>query len=335
MTLFSRLHPYKKLYSKKLPGFTLLEVSISLIIFGMIIGVSLPFFTSMIELERQRRTNSHKEQIFHILGTYFARHKYLPCPSLPSLNGKAHDNCLENSSKCIGILPYQTLGIPPEIAKDGHGHWFTYSPDPKFAVSPPAGKSIPSYNNFYDEEKKCRTIKLRDAQTNQEIENQHTIFVLISHGKEGNGAYTQDDSPIEPTNEPRILNWQPAHHFYVGQTPDYDHQVFYMPQDILLSYYAQIPNRSVNIGNDNGNSGGNDNNGGNTNRTTNGSNNPSSNTGVSISSPFSQNIPPAGLRGYIPPSINRDHYTGPSQHTHQPPRPSVPTTTNPQHPGGQ
>lgn len=229
----------------KLPGFTLIETSISLIIFGLIVAVSLPFFTSMIELDRQRRTNVHREQIFYALATYYAMNNFrLPCPSLPSRNGRSFENCPKNTPRCIGIIPYQELGIPADIAKDGHGNWFTYCPDPDSTKYTSPRNHFHSIE-FHHDKTKWKNIKLYEAPTRQEMYDPRPIFVLISHEKEGRGAYRHDDTRSETSHPYEDANIQADHQFYVGKAPDYTHQVSYMPYAVFLGYYGQLPNKSM------------------------------------------------------------------------------------------
>lgn len=232
---------------KRVAGFTLLEVCISMIIFGLIAGASIPLLSSFISAERYRRTELHKEQIISALASYLIQNNQLPCPSRSTQNmGIKGENC-EQSNNCHGIVPYITLGLPENIAKDGFGNWFTYAVDSNLTKTEQIGIPIKNKpqeqtNEFFNISD--NKINIYSAQTTQKIsEYKNIAFVLISHGPKGSGAYHPDNLEIKlpVTNVHETFNSNNNLNFYVGKAEGYSHKVFIIGRDFFMAHYAQIP----------------------------------------------------------------------------------------------
>lgn len=239
---------------RRLAGFTLLEVCISMIIFGIIAGASIPLLSSFINAEKNRRTENHKEQIIAALASYLIRNSKLPCPSRTTDNkGIKEETCLQRN-QCKGIVPYVSLGLPESTAKDGFGQWFTYAVDPNLTRTTSIG--IPArLNSPYDHSNEfsnahCDSLELYGNQMIARIREYTNIaFVLISHGPQGSGAYHPDriDHKLTATTAHELFNSADDLKFCIGQAEDYHHKVFYLNRDYFMSHYAKIPNGTAMI----------------------------------------------------------------------------------------
>jgi type II secretory pathway pseudopilin PulG len=118
----------KAILCYQVKAFSLLELSLVLVIMGVVLQSSIPLYHHWIQEKKHEKTLAHETVIFKALGAYVSRHKHLPCPSLNSEEGKSPHTCLLNHS---GFLPFHTLGLSQDMSKDGYGKYFTYVVDPQ------------------------------------------------------------------------------------------------------------------------------------------------------------------------------------------------------------
>ena len=116
-------------------GFSLLEVSLTLAIMGIIMGLAIPPLLSMLTLGKIKKTQQHQEIVMAALASYGLQHGYLPAPISP------HHNTLPSYTqdpKCEGWIPHHTLGIPMEFAYDGFHKPMIYIVNAALIESAPA-----------------------------------------------------------------------------------------------------------------------------------------------------------------------------------------------------
>ncbi len=128
----------------KLKAFSLLEVSIVLIVFGMMSSLFVKSFSTFTRLQKNKITEQNIEKIYSALGIFAANMGYLPFPHVISNKNicpvfgiestpiSDNDIILESESSAIkerqvGIVPFLTLGLDENDVKDGNGNYFTYS----------------------------------------------------------------------------------------------------------------------------------------------------------------------------------------------------------------
>ncbi|MBW8309684.1 MAG: type II secretion system GspH family protein [Candidatus Paracaedibacteraceae bacterium] len=224
--------------TRRLSAFSLIEISIALIIMGIVASMTIPLLTVQHRLNQQKTTHNHEEQIVAALAAYVLQYHRLPAPA-PSSNGKANKNC-ENHTHCVGFVPFTTLGLPEKTAKDGYGNWFT------FAVHPTLTKTQARTNDGSSEyfcKISAHIIKLQNLFTNQNIVEEKEdplAFILISHGKKGGGALTDTGSRL-PAQGAETKNSQGRLTFVEGQAPDFDHQIYWITRDNFMALHAKNP----------------------------------------------------------------------------------------------
>ncbi|MDR2598245.1 MAG: type II secretion system GspH family protein [Holosporales bacterium] len=119
-----------------LPGFSLLEVSISLFIVGIISSIFITQFSATKKIHAAHKTMSNIEVILKSIGSYYAaKEGLIPFPSAQDRNIGTQSGAMQNS---FGLVPFKTLGIMERFAKDGNGRWLQYRMNPFF------GKQAPS-----------------------------------------------------------------------------------------------------------------------------------------------------------------------------------------------
>lgn len=117
-------------------GYMLLETAIALAALGFITTGFLQFQKHFSERESFIETNHKIEVIADALSTHAQMRWRLPCPAAPikpagAAFGTERASCA-NAGEEIGILPYRSLGLPEQYAKDNYGHFFTYVVSPAF-----------------------------------------------------------------------------------------------------------------------------------------------------------------------------------------------------------
>lgn len=146
-------------------GFTLTEMSIVIMVTGLMLAVASMIAIPMIRTAKRIETDKKLENIARAIDFYATRNYRVPCPAIPdkkSINspwgfeaGSGKDgnvipsSCGTDPGHWEGIVPFRTLGIPVDWIRDSWGHYITYAISPGFSqdVSNPA---IPVH-------RRCRT----------------------------------------------------------------------------------------------------------------------------------------------------------------------------------
>ena len=114
----------------RLSGFSLLEVSISLLIIGIVSSVSMTQLHTIRKLYSTQKTQANIEFVVKSVAAYYLSNEgILPYPSDVSQNIGTQSLLMKNS---FGIVPFKTLGIMDRFAKNGNGKFLLYRMNPFF-----------------------------------------------------------------------------------------------------------------------------------------------------------------------------------------------------------
>ena len=96
-------------------GFSLVELSIVLLIVALLLGGLLPSISSQVEQARRNETRKQMDEIQQALMGYTIINGYLPCPTTTTdpnnaNYGSANTSCNVNAT-AEGYLPWKTLGV--------------------------------------------------------------------------------------------------------------------------------------------------------------------------------------------------------------------------------
>ncbi len=119
-------------------GYLLIELSVMIIIVGILMAGAIEFSYFYQKREDELETHRRMDVVTKALSTYTQTQWRLPCPASPSVSageafGEERADCTTNPAvSAQGILPYRTLGLPEYYANDGWGNYFTYIVTPNF-----------------------------------------------------------------------------------------------------------------------------------------------------------------------------------------------------------
>lgn len=186
-------------------GFTLIEIAIVMVIIGLLVGGLLMPLSAQMDQRRNSETQKALDEINQALIGFAIANGRLPCPApattatgtagagLEATTGSGSALACTNADG-VGVMPWATLGVNET---DSWGHRYTYRVTLEFArgatgqtsftgtACPPP--SNPQYAAFALCSQGDMTIKNTAAGSTVSAS---VPAVVISHGKNGNGAYT-------------------------------------------------------------------------------------------------------------------------------------------------
>lgn len=226
-------------------GFSLVELAIVLTIIGLIAGFSVPMLTESLHHKKWQKGEQHLEEVMTALAAYVGRHHRLPCAADPNAQGAerglARAGC-KKSSLSIGLVPYRTLGLPENIAEDGYKRPFTYCVNTLFTSE----QSLDLFCGIPEEQ--LFVLDAQHQKLHQESDNP-VVFVLVSYGEKGEGAYTKEGGRVPARSSlslPERTNGEPSTTFYDlpysrAEEAPFRQQVKWITRDQLLLYYLKRP----------------------------------------------------------------------------------------------
>ncbi len=199
-------------------GFTLIELSIVILIISILITGGLSVSITALNNAKIKVSRDRMAEIYKALGNYLLINNFLPCPasvldvkSSSSLYGVAVDNSNSNCSASsigtngvyssissgalnlvYGMIPVSTLGLPSDMAEDGFGNKFAYVLDKRFAIKSGDSGSGYAYKTYGS-----ITVKENQGNVDQTIlngagtseTNSGAVFAIISYGSNQFGAF--------------------------------------------------------------------------------------------------------------------------------------------------
>lgn len=162
-------------------GFSLIEVSISLLIVGIISAIGISQLRLMQKMYASQKTQSNIDFVVKALGAYCTSTALqLPFPSKIDSNIGNQSNSMKHS---FGIIPFKSLGIMEKFAKDGNGRWLLYKMNPNFgkSVFESEDKSlgVKEFNSEIPEDRVAFIIKTKNAKNEDELSiwySEHTFI---------------------------------------------------------------------------------------------------------------------------------------------------------------
>jgi len=176
-------------------GFTLVEVAVALGIIALLLAGALIPLSTQFDVRNVADTQRAMESIREAITGFAQANGRLPCPADGTIAAGGTNAGKELCPNAFGVVPWATLGVPET---DGWGRRFSYWVSPIFADAmgttfgcTPAPVPAPTQSSF-------ALCSLGTLTVNTRNESTHAFnaiglmlpAVIISHGKNGFGAYT-------------------------------------------------------------------------------------------------------------------------------------------------
>lgn len=234
------------LMEKNISGFSLVEMAIVLAIIALLLGGLLPTLSAQRESQRISETRKQLDEIQQALVGYAIINGRLPCPADPAITAGQTGAGIERTPPCTGgnstgVLPWATLGVNET---DAWGNRYTYRVSSDFADavgSATYGGCTPSPTPTQASFALCSsgTLDVRSAASGGASIATDVPAIIISHGKNAAGAYTQQGAqlPVSSDADEQENSDGSADNNYVSHTPTpgFDDQVVWLSGNILLN----------------------------------------------------------------------------------------------------
>jgi len=213
------------LFKQHLAGFTLIELSISLLIIGLL---SSGLFAGIVAQRSMAEIQAADQQLDHIrevLLGYALSNGRLPCPAKPQLARTETAAGIEDCSLQHGVLPWITLSIQEA---DPWGQRFTY-----FASNRFTGTLISSSNASFtlDTLGNANVLESSGKTIASELP-----AVIVSHGRNAAGAYNPQGTHLSGATGEENENAD-ADLTFISHTPtpDFDDRLIWINPSVLKS----------------------------------------------------------------------------------------------------
>lgn len=199
-------------------GFTLIELAIVLIVTSILLSASLTALTDVGHNSKEKITRDRIQTIYHAMGNHLRQKGVLPCPApITDVKSSAlygieaarpegdchgldpstgpYDGIYQSTTDTklvYGMLPVISLGLNKEMAEDGFGNKFSYIVNTEFTGRKSGSPQFKDAN--YQNIITVKDIALDGVQTS----TSDAIFVIISHGANGYGAFHNSSSSQNP-----------------------------------------------------------------------------------------------------------------------------------------
>ncbi|MBF0419945.1 MAG: type II secretion system protein [Magnetococcales bacterium] len=199
-------------------GFTLTEMAMVMLIVGILASLGMSFLNATMNQTSYTVTKQRMAAIKEAMISYLRVNGRLPCPDtvVTAPTGAAAASCsspvtgsasnaLDHVDTSFGILPWQTLGLQRDAVLDGWGNFFTYHVS---AVNGSYYFDWTIQRNFSDTDKGEFTIQQKNANGGSSGSDvQWVVLAIVSHGPNGNGAYTvKGTRNVLPTGSDELEN---------------------------------------------------------------------------------------------------------------------------------
>ena len=204
------------MYSKSIKhksAFSLIELSMALIIISILLTISVSVSKTAISNNKTADTKNKIEEIYQALGNFVKKHGRLPCPAAINLNesnanygieasscnsapssGSGYYKSLSESNLYYGMIPIRTIGLPKESSLDGFGTKFAYIVINGFTNSQKFDQDLSGLNGNYVNSSGSNKIFIKENNGSASTINDEAIFVVVSYGENKNSGWNKNSS---------------------------------------------------------------------------------------------------------------------------------------------
>lgn len=171
-------------------GMTLIDLSVALLIIGLIGASFLYAYNEWKSTQASRATIANFGAIEKAIGDFYFTEDRYPCPADPALSPESPDFGVENSAVCplTGMVPFRTLRLPAEYMLDGWKRKISYT------VSTPLTAAGSASSGTVGTLTINRHLQNATGECAGDPDDIGTVttqahYVLLTHGERGIGAY--------------------------------------------------------------------------------------------------------------------------------------------------
>lgn len=183
-------------------GFTLLELSLVLLIISIMVGGVMTILTQKVRAEKQAQMQEKFDTIKDAMMNFARTYERLPCPSDLTLAVTAANFGIEglNPGACTagspaatfasagnavygGSVPTEALGLPYQYAFDPWGNRLLYAVDKNMTIN----TSLTAFRTYPPTSTSIGAITILDKEGDTLTST--AIYVILSFGPNGHGAY--------------------------------------------------------------------------------------------------------------------------------------------------
>jgi len=224
-------------------GFTLIEMAIVLMIVGLLLGGLLVPLNSQMDQRNRNDTQKAMSDIKEAIIGFALANGRLPCPADPTIatgttNAGMERTTCTSTANSTGVLPWATLGVSET---DAWGNRYTYRVTSAFAdaIGTTTGgcTPTPTLATFG----LCSVGNLNVWSSAAKVTNiaAGVPAVIISHGKDGAGAWTSQGTQLPRGSDADELENSDGYsdYDYVSHTPSstFDDLVVWISPNILFN----------------------------------------------------------------------------------------------------
>ncbi|WP_371324590.1 prepilin-type N-terminal cleavage/methylation domain-containing protein [Dechloromonas sp. ZY10] len=206
-------------------AFSLLELSLVLVVLALLAGASLPLLGTQREIAARQEARQLLDQVRDSLLGFVLSEGRLPCPAAPSEGGR------EDCTREHGIIPWATLALP---ASDPWGQQLTYYADRRFTQLPvdPLGSAITLES--------VGNARIKAAQNASGDLADNLPLVVVCHGQRSAGAW-RDGRQIPGASSDEGENAD-ANLIFIHRdpAPDFDDLLLWLSPALLKSRLAAV-----------------------------------------------------------------------------------------------
>ena len=239
-------------------GFTLVEMAMVLLIMGLLLRAGLGLLGGQIEQQRGKDSQRALEQAKEALIGFAIANGRLPCPApagaptgTPLAGLEPAPVLAAGCANLAGVLPWATLGVGET---DAWGNRLSYRITREFTRTVPQAvfpscAAPPAANPGFAAFALCSQGDMNVLSTAGGATLVSAVpAVLVSHGQNGNGAYSPSGNPLPPGADADELDNQltaggtsTANAIFISKSPtaSFDDTVVWLAQSILLNRMVQ------------------------------------------------------------------------------------------------
>lgn len=203
--------------TSRVRGFTLVEMSVVLVIVGLILGAAMSLGNTLLQRSRIATTTQKEEAIKTALISFIARNNRLPCPAVPTLapgtagygaEAATPGTCTNvptsgagASLVLTGIVPWTALGLTDDAVLDGYYNRFTYIVSgPATALTSTTVAGMRGNISLHTATPIALGAPATGNQSNDCTVNTYNaclaVIAIVSHGANASGAYNSNGARL-------------------------------------------------------------------------------------------------------------------------------------------